>query len=121
MNHKQLGVSMPLMIVLLFFCAATLLIVLKLYPIYYDHWLINKVAVSFADEPDLADISIEEIESRFRKRLTVNGVRSFNMNNAVVNNDDGLLVIDIDYEVREHIISNIDAVVKFENHYESRF
>lgn len=112
---KQTGASAPLVILFIAMLAMILTVAFKLYPAYFEHWQIESVVQSFEDEPGLSELSLREIEKRFDIRLTSNNVRQFNRQDSVfISKEDGLLTIDVDYEVRVPVYRNVDVIVKFE-------
>ena len=114
-KSKQLGASAPLTIVFLGMLAVILTIAFKIYSPIFENWQVESVVESFENDTDLEDISQAEIEKRFTKRLLVNNVRNFNSAEGLyVSKEDGVVTIDVSYEVRVPIFRNIDAILKFE-------
>jgi len=111
---KQQGASTPLVLLFLAMMAVILTIAFKLYPAFYDHWQIESVVDSFNDELNLEEVSVEELSQRFNSRLIVNSIRDFDISeNLFISKDDGILTIEVDYEVRVPVYRNIDAIMKF--------
>jgi len=118
--RNQKGASALSIMVILFLAASILTIVMKVAPMFFDNMTIAKVLEDIGDQTDIAELSDDEIISAFSKRLTINNVRDFDVKKVVIKRDDGLLTIDINYEKRENIFKNIDAVASFENHFETK-
>jgi len=119
---KQQGVSGIFVILFIAMSAAVLTVAFKLYPVFYDNWLIEGVVDSFEDETGLEDLTDVDIEERFRKRMTTNSIRSFDTEESLyIVMEDGLFTIDLNYEVRVPIYRNVDAVVKFEKSFEKSY
>jgi len=117
--NKQQGASTPLVILFVAMLMTILTVAFKLYPVFYENWQLQHVVESFQDEADLKDTSVNEIRSRFEKRLLTNNVRDFNADdNLSITKADGTLSIFVEYEVRVPIYKNIDAVVSFEESFE---
>lgn len=111
---NQRGASAIIVLVCLGMAALILLTAFKLYPVYFDHWAIMSVADSFEAEPALEEMSERDVDKRFMLRLQTNNVRDFDYDDSVlVEMDEGLLSITVDYEKRVNIYNNIDAVVVF--------
>jgi len=120
--NKQKGASGLLVIIFIGMAAAILTVVFQLYPLFYENWQIEHVMESFEDETGLNDLTDADIEERFGKRLSNNSVRNFDMAESVyIVMEDGLLTIDLNYEVRVPIYRNVDAVVKFEKNFEKTY
>lgn len=120
-TNKQRGASTPLIIIFIAMAAAILTVTFKLYPVFYENWQIENIVDSFNDEANLEELSAADIEKRFGNRLITNNIRNFNSDESVfISMDEGLLVIETDYEVRLPIYRNIDAVVKFKKLFEKK-
>jgi hypothetical protein len=112
---KQQGASMLLVTLFIGMSMIVLTIAFKLYPTFYDHWLLKSVIESFDQEIDLKEMSVSEIRIRFDKRLATNGVRGFSTSESLtVVKQDELLSMYVEYEVRVPMYENIDAIVYFE-------
>ena len=117
---NQKGASALSIMVILFLAASIMTIVMKVAPMFFDNMTIAKVLEDIGAQSDIAELSDDEIVGTFSKRLTINNVRDFDVKKVVIKRDDGLLTIDINYEKRENIFKNIDAVASFENHFETK-
>ena len=112
---KQQGASMPLVIIFVAMAMIVLTIAFKLYPAYYEHWLVKNILEGFEQESGLQELSVKELTSNFNKRLLTNNVRDFNSKEGLkIAKQDDILLIYIKYEVRVPIYENIDAIVLFE-------
>jgi len=120
--QNQAGASAPLVMVILGMAAVILTLVFKLYPPIFEHWQVESVVESFEDDSDVTELSEAEIQKRFNKRLVINNVRNFKPNEWLfITKDDGLLTIEVNYEVRVPIYRNIDAIMTFEKAFEKKF
>ena len=119
---KQQGASTPLVLIFILMTAVILTIFFKLYPAFYDHWLISSAVNSFKEETGLEEMPEKEIRRRFIARLTTNSVRNFNFDDSVfIGKDDGVLIIEVEYEVRVPMYRNVDAIIKFEEYLEQAY
>ena len=116
---KQTGmtfISLMLLLVILGFLA---LLVLRLAPIYMENYTIRSVLAGLKQEPGLAQQSAHEIRSMVENRLYINEVRRFDKQRSHeyirLKKEEDKLKISIDYEVRQHIAANVDALVSFAN------
>ena len=117
--HRQRGASMAGTLVLLLFGAAVLTVVIKIIPIYIDSWTIREAAERVMEADDIGRQGDREIVSRLQSQLNINGIRDFDSKNIVIKRDRGQLSLTLDYEVRTHIVKNIDAVLSFNNQFET--
>jgi len=119
---KQAGASAPIVMVFLGMTAVILTLAFKLYPPIFEHWQVESVVESFEEDNDVTEITEEEIKKRFSKRLVVNNVRNFKLKEWLfITKDDGLLTIEVNYEVRVPVYRNIDAIMTFEKVFEKKF
>ncbi len=118
--RNQKGASALSIMVILFLAASILTIVMKVAPMFFDNMTIAKVLEDIGAQSDIAELADDEIISAFTKRLSINNIRGFDTKKIIITRDDGLLAIDINYEKRENIFKNIDAVASFENHFETK-
>jgi len=119
---KQTGASAPVLIIFLGMSAVILTLVFKLYPPIFEHWQVESVVESFEEDSDVTELSVSEIQKRFNKRLVINNVRNFKSNEWLfITKDDGLLTVEVNYEVRVPVYRNIDAIMTFEKAFEKKF
>ena len=113
-SNSQAGASGLSILIILSMAAFVGLCVVKLYAPFYDQWTIMSVVNGFEDESDLEEISVKELEVRFRKRLQSNGVRGIDLDESIfIEKDEVSAYFEIDYERRVNIYKNVDAVVVF--------
>lgn len=117
--RNQQGASALSIMVILFLAASILTVAMKVVPMYFDNMTIAKVLKDIGAQSDIAELSNDEIISAFSKRLTINNVRNFDLKQIAITRDDGLLVIDVNYENRENVFKNLDVVASFRNHFET--
>jgi len=112
-RHK--GASMPAILVFLAMATLIALVGIKLYPVYFEHWLLKSVIESFETDPEIKELSDGEIERRFRLRMQTNNIREISFNEAVeIEKADGVVTIYVEYESRVDVYKNIDAVITFD-------
>jgi len=87
---------------------------MKLVPHYLDYNALTKVIESIGDNPDNQIRSVSDVYSYVGKGMQVNDIRDLDLQKAMrVEVDGNHLQIRLDYEKREHLIRNIDLVVRF--------
>lgn len=91
------------------------LLVLKLGPIYLNHYKILTSLESIRKEPSVSDKSKEEILTLLEKRWDINSVDHVSSKNVKITKQGGQIKVQIAYEVVEHIMGNVDALVTFDN------
>jgi hypothetical protein len=59
-----------------------------------------------------------QVRGVINKQLSVNNVRGFDAKNITVDKDGDLVLISVDYEVRNNLFGSVDTVVHFQHEYE---
>lgn len=86
----------------------------KLIPHYMDYNALSKVIESIGDNHDQQIRSVSDVYSYVGKGMQVNDIRDLDLQKAMrVEVDGNRLLVHLDYEEREHLIRNIDLVVRF--------
>ncbi|KTT07551.1 hypothetical protein NS2R_21960 [Pseudomonas oryzihabitans] len=86
----------------------------KLIPDYLDYNALTKVIESIGTNSDNQIRSVSDVYSYMEKGMQVNDIRDLDLQKAMrVEADGNHLQIHLDYEKREHLIRNIDLVVRF--------
>lgn len=117
--RDQRGASMAGTLVLLLIGAAILTVALKLIPVYIDSWTISEAIEKVMQDENIGRQGDGEIVNRIQSQLNINGIRDFDSKNIVIKREKGMLKLTADYEVRTHIVKNIDAVLSFNNQFET--
>ena len=118
--HRQSGASaLVIMIVVLFF-GGLLTLAIKLGPAYLDDITIQEALESLEGTEDLSTMGPAQVRSLINKRLSVNNVRGFDEKNITVEKDGDLVIINVDYEVRNNLFRNVDTVIHFQHEYEMK-
>src|SRR5690554_7141227 len=95
-----------LLVVLLF--AFFMMSGLKLLPHYIDYSQLKKVYQNINTQPTIDAMSPQEVYSAISRALTINSMGDFDIKeNTVLSRETGKLQVGLDYEVREHLFSNI--------------
>ncbi len=117
---RQRGASALTMMVMVLFFGGLLTLVIKLGPAYLDDITIQEALESLDGTEGLSQMGPAQVRTLINKRLSVNNVRGFDAKNISVDKDGDLVVINVDYEVRNNLFSNVDTVVHFKHTYEMK-
>ncbi|HBD12477.1 MAG TPA: hypothetical protein DCZ13_10045 [Porticoccaceae bacterium] len=115
----QKGLSSIGLLIVLAIAAFLGLLVFKIGPLYLDNYFVNAALQSLGDE-QVHKMSNGEIRSKMSKYFSVNGVRDINVNTVEIERKKTHTEVRINYEKRVNILGNVDAIVTFDNLYESR-
>ena len=113
----QQGGALTMMIMALFF-GGLLTLAIKMGPAYLDDFTIQEALESLDGTDGLSQMGPAQVRSLINKRLSVNNVDGFDPKNISVEKNGELVVIKVDYEVRNNIFRNVDTVVHFQHEYE---
>lgn len=85
---------------------------IKLVPIYLNHMSVVSEMKAIASEPGTANQPPNTIRRNLIRRLDVSYVDHVKPEHIRIEQDDGVNLT-VSYEVEEHLIGNIDVVVRF--------
>ena len=112
--HHQRGMTAIGWLLVLGLIAFFTLVTLRLVPMYLEYAKVVSTLESLPSEPGITGLSKGEIVSIITKRFDVNDVENVDPRKVLISKDRGVLKIGFSYERREHLISNIDVVGKFD-------
>ena len=115
---RQRGASALTMMVMVLFFGGLLTLAIKIGPAYLDDFTIQEALESLDGTDGLSQMGPAQVRSLINKRLSVNNVDGFDPKNISVEKNGELVVIKVDYEVRNNIFRNVDTVVHFQHEYE---
>ncbi len=94
------------------------LLILKLAPIYLDHYSVASTVRSLEKEPLITRKSPGEIRKLIKKRLSINYVSDLPKDAIKIKKTPGLLKVDVNYQVKKPLFGNIELLVTFVEHIE---
>lgn len=123
MNHKlrhQQGMTLISFLLMFVVLGFLMLMVLKIAPIYLEHFKIKSTLNTLKVESGIGNKSPAEITGLLQKRWDMNSVDRVSAQDSVtVEKHEGVLKIQVAYEVEEHLIGNLSALVKFDDSIET--
>ena len=123
LGKKQKGMSFWGIVVILalvgFFASAAF----KLIPHYMDNRSLEKIVLD-VDSQNAAGAGIRTVDEFYRhieKGMQVNSIYDLNPKDIMkVKVENGVFVVDMNYEQRDNLVKNIDLVVHFDKEYRVR-
>lgn len=85
---------------------------IKLVPIYLNHYSVVSEMRAIASEPGSANLPPQTVRRNLMTRMDVSYVKHVRPEDIRVERADGARLV-VSYEVQEHLIGNIDAVIRF--------
>ena len=111
---KQQGITAIGMLLMLIVGGFLALLVLKLGPIYLENYKVKTVLANVESQRDLAALPTAKIRDAVSQRLYINEVRRLSDKDIKIKRVGGVIEVKIDYEVREKILANVEALVSFQ-------
>lgn len=116
--HSQSGASALVILIMVLFFGGLLTLGIKLGPAYLDDKTISAAIESIRDTEGISRMGPAQIRTLINKRLIVNNVRSMKPEDITVDKDGNVALITVEYEVRNNLFANVDAVIHFRHEYE---
>lgn len=110
---QQRGMTGIGWLIVLGLLAFGVLVILRLAPVYLEYSKIASSIDSLEDEPQITQKSIPQIRKMLSRRFEINDVESISAKNAEIRIKQGVLTVDLKYEVRTHLAGNTDVVTMF--------
>ncbi len=113
---KQQGATGSGFAAIIVLIVLSVLVLLKLFPVYMEHFNVTTSLNSLANENNIKEMKSSEIKTMLSRRFSINDVTSVNRENITVKKSKSDMTIDIIYEVRKPMVGNIDIVIYFSDH-----
>lgn len=116
MRHSQKGMSFFGWLAIITLIVFGLVIVMKLAPIYMDHFSLRKIVTSVNEDPTLNISSLRDMNRHIERGMQINSIRDINASEAIevtASGTDTYTVV-IKYEVRSPLLNTVDLLVHFD-------
>jgi hypothetical protein len=103
---------------MLFYAMVVIFVVIisiNLVPPYMQHYEVKESLNALAKDPNVRDMSKAKIKDYMARRFQINSVRNVAANDLEIEKRDGKMYLSLHYEVRVHMVANIDAIIKFDD------
>ena len=116
-RHRHDGMTYLGMLILLLVIAFFAVVIIKVMPLYMEHFKVKSSLDSLAQEVKDTQtvLSLSELEKRLINRLLVNDVEHVTRKNITITREGHKIVITVSYEARVHLFYNLDLVAQFKN------
>lgn len=115
MKKQQGAASAIFILVVIALCFFSFFTFLKVLPLYTQNWAVETVFENLKEEASQKEYSRQQINEMIQKRFNVNGVSEL-VEFVEVTGQGSKIIIDMEYERRVPLVSNIELVATF-NHY----
>ncbi|TVP89965.1 MAG: DUF4845 domain-containing protein [Pseudomonadaceae bacterium] len=116
MRQSQKGMSFFGWLAVITLIVFGLVIVMKLAPIYMDHFSLRKIVTSVNEDPTLTINSLRDMNRHIERGMQINSIRDINASEAIevtASGTDTYTVV-IKYEVRSPLLNTVDLLVHFD-------
>ena len=113
MKRTQSGMTLIGFVIVLAVVGLFAYIGMKLLPMYSEYYAVKQALKGLQDEPGIADRDPAKIQDLFFRRLYISYAENVKPENVDIKRIDNGWQMDVNYEVRKPIISNLDVVGKF--------
>lgn len=110
-RERGLGALSNLLIILVL--AAVVLAGMKIAPYYLEYFKVQQVIEGLKGRPEVEGMPADQIRRLVEKQLYIDEVRRLSADNISVKRSATQVLVDVKYEVREHLVGNIDFVLSF--------
>lgn len=94
----------------------------KIVPPYFDNMYIQQALKDLSTlNSDSGDLSSDVIRKRLSNFFTINNVRGDVVEKIKIKRKAGSVIVKIDYERRVPMFANVEVVMDFENHWNSKY
>ena len=119
--RRQRGMTLISFLLLLGLLGVTAVVLVRVAPIYFQHYMIRSTLQSLADDRDLGSKTREEIYELLRRRWEINDIEEVTTRDVKLERTDDSLKVKLRYDVVRPILGNLDVLVHFDDAVEIDF
>ena len=116
--RRQRGITMIGFALLLGLIGFFTILILKIGPIYLEHYKVLSSLQSLKEDPSLPKKRRREIFSMLEKRFDINMIENVTTDDISVSKEDGVVTVAVTYEVEKPIFGNLSVLVYFDDQIE---
>jgi hypothetical protein len=113
MKRTQSGMTLIGFVIVLGVVGLFAYVGMKLLPMYSEYYAVRQALKGLQSEPGIANRDPAKIQDLFFRRLYISYAENVKPENVDIKRIDNGWQMDVNYEVRKPIISNLDVVGKF--------
>jgi hypothetical protein len=114
-NDPQRGMTLISFLLLLGLLGVCSVVLVRVAPIYIDHYMIRSTLQSLEQDRDLSSKSREEIYDLLRRRWEINNVDEVTTGNVKIEREDEKIKLNLRYDVVRHVFGNLEVLVHFDD------
>lgn len=117
---REQGASILAILIVIMVAGVFFTVGFKLYTPYWDHLTIKSVVEDISLDQEELKKPLADIRRDIQRRFLINQVKLQDREDLKLKLEEGIIYFDLKYERRVPMFYNVDAVVKFEEHFEAR-
>ena len=114
-RQAQSGLTMLAWLLVMAVAGVAFLCVVKIGPVYVESMTVRSILNQLTTEARTESLGKSELYRRMEKRIFINAVKGMSMKDVVIKHTARGIEIDANYEVRKHLLFNLDVVVAFDD------
>jgi hypothetical protein len=114
MVSKQRGITLMGFIMVLMVLAIFAVVAMNLFPVYREAFSVESAMKQVARQPGADDMSLTELQRSLQKRFDIDYVNSVSAKDVTLIRDKSGNQLNLTYEVRKHLVYNLDFVAMFD-------
>ena len=118
-RYAQKGMTVLSMLVAVIIVAASLLLVIKIAPLYIDDMTVSRAVEAMEAEKDLYNWRKKDIRDYLRRKMSADYTRTLKDDEIRITREKRVMKVDIVYEERVPVVYNLDIVARFSHHVEA--
>lgn len=115
LRQSQQGMTFLGLVIVLGILAFFVVLVLRLAPSYMEYFSVKASIDSLQDEAGITQKPPSEIKKLIERRFSINDVKNAGREDVTITREGGITSVAIEYEVRNHVMGNVDAVIMFDH------
>jgi len=114
-GHKQQGLTLFKLLMVLVVVGAVGLIGLKLTPEYIEYWKIRSDVLAVAQEVNSKpDATVADVRRAFERRAEIDHIKGLSAADLDVSKEGNQIVVAFEYQRKVHLLKNISVLIDFE-------
>ena len=110
---RQGGITFISLMLMFIIVGFFMLLLMKLGPIYMENFSVKTVLENLQKDPFIANQPAQKIRTQINNRLYVNEVRRLSDKDIKLKREGQKVMVNIDYQVKEHILGNVEVLLTF--------
>ncbi len=115
LRQRQLGMSIPGMLLIAIMAGFYVMCIIKMTPHYFEYRAVKDIITTVSDEYQPGTTTIGHMRRRIDRLFNTNQIYGLNPREIQIYRKGGKTFIDANYEARVTLVGKIDAVLRFDD------